>query len=174
MECLRQRAEHIQQQLVQGEEDLIATEAEFISMLTQSQSQDVEARNCDEQARDRHIIYAQNHQMGRGMSLLQRATHDAEEDAVQEEILAAHIERKEREANVRAHVAEQEIPTRDAILAVARRWCKPRKYTVHTQREDTHENVMITSPEIRRLEHKEVQVDIQENQTYDFLSSAVN
>ena len=92
MECLRQRAEHMQQQLVQGEEDSVATEAESISMLTQSQSQDVEARNCDEQARDRHIIYAQNHQMGRGMSLLQRATHDAEEDAVQEEILAAHIE----------------------------------------------------------------------------------
>ena len=64
------------------------------------------------------------------MSLLQRATHEAEEDAVQGENPAAHIERREREANVRAHVAEQQIATRDAILAVTRRCCTHRKYTV--------------------------------------------
>ena len=74
MERVRQRAEHMQQQLVQGEEDLLATEAESISMLTQDQSQELEARTCDEQAQE----YAQHHQMRQSMSSRQRATHEAE------------------------------------------------------------------------------------------------
>ena len=42
-----------------AEGDLTATETEFITMLTQSQSQELEARSCDEQALDQHVIYAQ-------------------------------------------------------------------------------------------------------------------